>query len=160
MIARLAIALIWLAGAAMAVQPDEVLDDPALEARARDISQGLRCTVCQNESIDESSAPVARDLRLLVRERLLAGDDDGEVLAYIVARYGEFVLLRPTTSGANLVLWLVGPAVFLTALIGVLLARRRTTIDDVPLSAEEEARLAALISADRVIAGGETAAKK
>ncbi|MEM9438115.1 MAG: cytochrome c-type biogenesis protein [Pseudomonadota bacterium] len=142
---RLAFALLWLAGAAAAVQPDEVLDDPALEERAREISQGLRCTVCQNESIDESSAPVARDLRLLVRERLTAGDSDDEVLAFIVARYGEFVLLRPDASGANLLLWLVGPVVLLLSIGGVLLARRRRVAPSEALSDEERARLAALL---------------
>ncbi|MEM9350772.1 MAG: cytochrome c-type biogenesis protein [Pseudomonadota bacterium] len=142
---RLAFALLWLAGAAAAVQPDEVLDNPALEERAREISQGLRCTVCQNESIDESSAPVARDLRLLVRERLTAGDSDDEVLAYIVARYGEFVLLRPDASGANLLLWLVGPAVLLLSVGGVLLGRRRHVAPAEALSDEERSRLAALL---------------
>ena len=97
---RLALALgltLASAGSALAVQPDEVLKDPALEARARDISSGLRCLVCQNQSIDDSDAPLARDLRLIVRERLTAGDDDRQVQAYVVGRYGEYVLLRPTT---------------------------------------------------------------
>ncbi len=130
--------------AVMAVQPGEVLVDPALEARARVISQELRCTVCQNESIDESSAPVARDLRLLVRERLLEGESNQEVLDYIVARYGEFVLMRPVASGANLILWLAGPVVFLVAIGGLLLSRRKRE-DAEPLTAQEQARLDALL---------------
>ena len=139
--------LLSVASAAAAVEPDEVLDDPALEARARDISQGLRCTVCQNESIDESVAPVARDLRLLVRERLLAGDSDAEVMDFVVARYGEYVLLRPTTRGTNLLLWLLGPAALLLAIVGVFSGRRQPE-EDKPLSAEEEAALAEILAQD------------
>ncbi|WP_170363530.1 cytochrome c-type biogenesis protein [Ruegeria arenilitoris] len=112
---RLIVLLLLLASPLMAVQPDEVLDDPALEARARDISTGLRCLVCRNESIDESNAELARDLRILLRERLVAGDTDEEAVAYIVDRYGEYVLLKPTTTGANLLLWLAGPAMLLIA---------------------------------------------
>lgn len=97
------------AAPAFAVQPEEILDDPALEARARDLSKELRCLVCRNESIDDSSAGLAKDLRLLVRERLVAGDTDDETMAYIVDRYGEFVLLRPAMNAGNLVLWLSGP---------------------------------------------------
>ena len=128
-----------------AVEPDEVLADPALEQRARDISAGLRCPVCQNESIDESNADVAKDLRLLVRERLVAGDSNDEAVEFIVARYGEYVLLRPDLGGANIVLWVIGPLVLIAAVGGVLMARRgsRSTIED--LSAEEEARVAALL---------------
>ncbi len=96
-----------------AVQPDEVLDDPALEARARVLSKDLRCLVCRNESIDESNAELARDLRLLVRERLVAGDSDDEAMSYIVNRYGEYVLLRPTATGANWLLWAAGPLMLL-----------------------------------------------
>lgn len=111
---RLALAIaLWLglgfAGPALAVQPDEVLADPVLEDRARDISAGLRCPVCRSENIDESDAPISRDLRLLVRERLVAGDTDAEAVAFIVARYGEYVLLNPTTRGSNLLLWLAAP---------------------------------------------------
>ena len=145
---RWAIACIWLAGAALAVEPGEVLEDAGLEARARDLRQGLRCPVCQNESIDESSAPVARALRLLVRERLLAGDDDEEVIAYIVARYGEFVLLRPDLGGANLALWLIGPAVLLLALGGSYLGLRRRESEAAPLSDSEAARLEELLKED------------
>lgn len=112
---RLLVAVLLLAGPAFAVQPDEMLSDPGLEARARHISQGLRCTQCRNENIDESNAGIARDLRLLVRERLLAGDSDAEVIDYVVDRYGEFVLLQPTVTGMNWVLWLAGPVMLLAA---------------------------------------------
>ncbi|WP_171211542.1 cytochrome c-type biogenesis protein [Ruegeria sp. HKCCA5426] len=112
---RLLLILAFLASPAWAVQPDEVLDDPVLEQRARDLSTGLRCLVCRNESIDESNADLARDLRLLVRERLVAGDTDDEAIEFIVDRYGEYVLLKPTSSGANLVLWLAGPIMLLIA---------------------------------------------
>ena len=101
--------LLTLTGPAWAVQPDEVLDDPALEERARELSKDLRCLVCRNESIDESNADLARDLRILVRERLMAGDSNAEAMDFIVDRYGEYVLLRPTASGANWVLWAAGP---------------------------------------------------
>ena len=103
-----------VAAPAFAVQPDEMLADPALEARARAISKEVRCLVCRNESIDDSNASLARDLRLLVRERLTAGDSDAEVLDYLVERYGEFVLLKPKFSAANAARWLAGPAAFLT----------------------------------------------
>lgn len=124
----LCLALAWpLVTPAHAVQPDEVLDDPALEDRARDLSRGLRCVVCQNESIDESNADLARELRLVVRERLVEGDSDEEVLNYLVERYGEFVLLKPRTDGWNMVLWLSGPALFLIALgIGAAYIRGRS----------------------------------
>ena len=141
---RLALIFCLLASPLWAVQPDEVLDDPALEARARDISQGLRCPVCQSESIDESNADIARDLRLLVRERLLAGDSDREVLDFVVARYGEYVLLKPTTEGANLILWITGPAMLLAALgVGLVYTRRRAAAPapDDALTAEEQTRL-------------------
>lgn len=143
----LALILCLVATTATAIEPDEVLEDPALEARARELSQGLRCPVCQNESIDESRVPVAKDLRLLVRERLLAGDSDEEVLAYVVARYGEFVLLRPDTGGANLLLWGIGPAALILALGGFALARRSRVTEE-PLSDAEEARLKALLEDD------------
>ena len=103
--------------AAYSVEPSEVLDDPVLEELARDISKDLRCLVCQNESIDESSATLAKDLRILVRERLVAGDNKDAVLKFIVDRYGEFVLLNPTSKGSNLILWLSGPLMLLIALI-------------------------------------------
>lgn len=126
-----------------AVEPDEILDDPVLEARAREISKGLRCLVCQNESIDESHAPLARDLRILLRERLTAGYSDTEAIDFIVARYGEFVLLRPTTSGANIILWIAGPLMLIIALgTGALFIRRRASLDGATnLTDEEKARL-------------------
>ena len=118
--------LMLLASMAMAVEPHEILPDNALEERARDISKVLRCPVCQNETIDESSAQIAADLRVLVRERLVAGDSDHEVVDYVVARYGEFVLLKPSTSGVNLFLWAIPPLMLLVALvIGVLFVRAR-----------------------------------
>jgi cytochrome c-type biogenesis protein CcmH len=103
--------------ASYSVEPSEVLDDSVLEELARDISKDLRCLVCQNESIDESSATLAKDLRILVRERLLAGDNKDAVLKFIVDRYGEFVLLNPSSNGSNLILWLSGPLMLLIALI-------------------------------------------
>lgn len=130
---------------AMAVQPDEVLDDPALELRARDISRELRCLVCRNESIDESNADLARDMRLLVRERLLEGDDNEAVLDFMVERYGEYVLLRPTASGTNIVLWLAGPGMLLVGLgVAWIYVRRRRSADErvvTGLTSEEETRL-------------------
>ncbi|KZY32582.1 cytochrome C biogenesis protein CcdA [Roseovarius sp. HI0049] len=142
---RLVVLLCFLAGPLFAVQPDEMLDDPALEARARDISAGLRCVVCRNESIDDSNAELAGDLRVLVRERLLAGDSDEEVVAYIVDRYGEYVLLKPQAGGSNLVLWLAGPAMLLLgAAIGVVFLRRRSQAApqaEAVLTDEEQARL-------------------
>lgn len=149
---RLVLMLCLLATPLWAVEPDEMLPDPGLEARARDISAGLRCLVCRNESIDESHAELARDLRLLVRERLVEGDSNDEVVDYVVERYGEYVLLRPTTTGANLLLWLAGPGM---ALIGLGLAmaylrrqsRRKAAGDAGPggLSAAEQARLAEIM---------------
>jgi len=132
---------------AAAVQPDEMLADPALESRAREISKELRCLVCQNESIDDSNAGLARDLRLLVRERLTAGDTDTEVKEFLVARYGEFVLLKPSFSVANLAIWLTGPLVFLVGLgaAAAYLRRRPAALREAPLSAEEKAALAKII---------------
>lgn len=109
LILSLAMALL-AACPAHAVEPDEVLQDPALEARARTISEGLRCLVCQNQSIDDSEAPLAKDLRLLVRERLKAGDSNEQIVDFVVARYGEFVLLKPRFETHTLVLWLATPA--------------------------------------------------
>lgn len=134
-----------LAGPAFAVQPDEILDDPALEERARDISAGLRCLVCRNESIDESNAELARDLRLLVRERLVEGDTDEQVVSFVVDRYGEYVLLRPTLSGANIALWLAAPLFLLAGLTLAFVYIRRRSASPAPaetaLSAEEQERL-------------------
>ncbi len=126
----------------MAVQPDEMLPDPGLEARAREISKELRCLVCRNELIDDSNADLAHDLRVIVRERLVAGDTDREVKQFLVDRYGEFVLLKPTFSAANAALWLAGPAVFLVGLVvaAVYLRRRRPGAPD-GLSPQEQAAL-------------------
>ncbi len=128
-----------------AVQPDEVLSDPALEARARELSKDLRCLVCRNENIDESNADLARDLRVLVRERLVAGDSNGEVIDFVVERYGEYVLLRPTTTGANWMLWAAGPLMLILALgvaAGYMRGRGRAAKEgEQALSDEEQARL-------------------
>ena len=135
---------LWLTAVpAAAVQPDEVLADPGLEARARVLSQELRCVVCRTETIDDSDAGIARDLRLLLRERLLAGDSDAEVMAFMVARYGEYVLLRPPARGANLVLWLAGPVLLLVggAIAGLWLRRRNRPEASAALTPEEERRL-------------------
>ncbi|MEM9250576.1 MAG: cytochrome c-type biogenesis protein [Pseudomonadota bacterium] len=132
-----------------AVTPDEVLDDPVLEERARGLSAQLRCMVCRNESIDESNADLAKDMRLLVRERLLEGDTDAQVIDFIVARYGEYALLRPTTEGANILLWVAGPVMLVVALGiggGFVWSRRRDVArSEAALSSEEEARLKALL---------------
>ena len=146
----LALALCLLALPALAgPQPDEILDDPALEARARVISQELRCVVCRNESIDDSNAPLARDMRLLVRERLTEGDSDAEVMDFLVARYGEFVLLRPRAQGTNLILWIAAPTMFLLALATALVYLRRRESTPEPtaprLTPDEEARLKELL---------------
>ncbi|MCI2392905.1 cytochrome c-type biogenesis protein [Aliiroseovarius sediminis] len=133
---------------ALAVNPDEVLGDPALEQRARDISIDLRCVVCRGENIDESNAPIARDLRLLVRERLVEGDSNDEVVDFVVERYGEYVLMKPNTSGANVILWAAGPVLLIVALIaGGLYLRRRSQAKEtaVALSSDEEARLQELL---------------
>jgi cytochrome c-type biogenesis protein CcmH len=155
LLACLFVAAAMLAGpAAYAVQPDEIMADPAKEARARDLSRELRCMVCQNQSIDDSDAPLARDLRLLVRERIASGDSDSQVINFLVARYGEFVLLKPRFSPHTLLLWLLPPL----ALAGGGLAlwfysRRRSKGDGTPdpvlhLTEEEEARLERLLAAD------------
>lgn len=143
-----ALACALVTAPALAVQPDEVLPDPALEARARSISKDLRCLVCRNENIDDSNAGLARDLRLLVRERLVAGDSDAEVVRYLVDRYGEYVLLRPNAQGANQFLYLAGPVMlWLGLVVAVVYLRRRRQASAPPerLSAEEEARVAELM---------------
>jgi cytochrome c-type biogenesis protein CcmH len=131
-----------LAVPALAVQPDEVLSDPALEARARTISAELRCVVCQNQSIDESDAPLARDLRIVVREQLTLGKSDADIMAYVVARYGNFVLLKPPVEPATWALWL-GPFAVLLGGGALLLgwARRRNIAEVTPLSAAERAEI-------------------
>jgi len=149
---RLVLALCLVVAAPVwAVQPHEMLDDPALEERAREISSGLRCLVCRNESIDESNAELAGDMRVLVRERILAGDSNAEVVDYIVDRYGEYVLLNPQTSGSNLLLWMAGPLMLGllwmagplmlgAALVvgGVYLRRRAATPEDEAASLDPE----------------------
>ena len=146
--AFLATLLIAFAVPAAAVQPDEILKDPALEARAREISKELRCLVCQNQSIDDSDAPLARDLRILVRDRLKAGDSDEQVMGFVVERYGDFVLLRPPFKSYTAILW-AGPALFLIAGVGgvaIWHRRRRTAVrETAPLSADEKARVDALL---------------
>ncbi len=137
----LILGLLLFATPALAVQPDEMLADPGLEARAREISRDIRCPVCQGESIDDSFAPISRDLRLIIRERLLAGDTDREVVDYIVARYGEFVLFNPRAEGSNLILWLAGPALFLAAIAIAVAAQRRRVVPEAPLTEADEARL-------------------
>lgn len=117
--------LLSLSVPALAVRPDEVLADPVLEARAREISEGLRCLVCQNQSIDDSEADLARDLRIIVRERLTAGDTDDQVRAFLVARYGEYVLLNPVIAPHTLLLWVAGPIVLIGGATVVIVAARR-----------------------------------
>ena len=145
------------ASVALAVQADEVMSDPALEARARGLSKELRCMVCQNQSIDDSDAPLARDLRILVRERLKEGDSDSQVIDFLVARYGEFVLLRPRLNLHTALLWIAAPALLLGgALALVIFARRRSRAvaattkngEKSVLTASEEARLAQLLKSN------------
>ena len=112
-----------------AVEPDEILKDPVLEARARNISLDLRCLVCQTQSIDDSNAPLARDLRILVRKRLTAGDSDDQVISFLVARYGEFVLLRPRFAPHTMILWLSAPILFLVSIFAIYKAHRRRSVE-------------------------------
>lgn len=146
-------AALMLPVAAAAVQPDEMLADPGLEARARALSKELRCVVCQGESIDDSNADIARDLRLLVRERLLAGDSDDAVLDFVVERYGEFVLFRPPFTPGNAALWLAGPVLLLiggtTALIFVRGRARAAPPPPPPLTEAESIRLRELTGTAR-----------
>lgn len=144
------LSLLVLMAPAYAVQPDEVLPDAAMENRAREISTGLRCLVCQNESIDDSDAPLARDLRILVRDRLKAGDSDAEVKAYVVDRYGEFVLLKPVFGMHTILLWLGPVIVFLCGLAAVLrfYAARQEQIAET-LKTEEEELLLQMLSKNR-----------
>ena len=140
------IVLTLIASPSFAVEPNEILADEILEERARIISKVLRCPVCQNESIDESSASLAADLRLLVRERLTAGDSDKQVLNFVVERYGEFVLLAPSTSGINIVLWIAAPVMLLIGLIfGFVFIRSRSKHADrnqeLPLDSIEKENL-------------------
>ncbi len=143
MLKTLMLMLALLAGPALAVQPDEVLPDPALEARARDIGRVLRCPVCQGENIDESNATISRDLRLVVRERLVAGDENWQVIDYVTSRYGEYVLFEPEAKGVNLILYLTGPTALLLALGGMAVYFRRRNAAPVaggPKLSDDEAR--------------------
>lgn len=148
----LLVALVLAPQISHAVQPDEIMQDPRLEARARALSQQLRCMVCQNQSIDDSDAPLARDLRLLVRERIARGDGDAQVIDFLVARYGPFVLLKPPFNPHTLLLWMLPPLALAGGAIAlVLYARRRGSLDPAvrqneaaPLSVEEQAELARL----------------
>ena len=151
MIWRPALAALLLAlalAAAGAVEPEEQLADPALEARAREIGQELRCLVCQNQSIDDSDADLARDLRRIVRERLTAGDTDDQVMAFVTARYGDYVLLRPPLRAGTLALWF-GPVVLLGAGIAAIMLRRRRRVAAERFSAEEDGRLARLLDHEK-----------
>jgi cytochrome c-type biogenesis protein CcmH len=133
--------LLLLAGPVFAVQPSEILSDPVLESRAREISAGLRCPVCQNESIDESNATISHELRVLLRERLVAGDTDAQVVDFLVARFGEFILLQPDRQGANLILWAAAPVMLIIALmVGWITIRRRAPAEE-QLSEAERAEL-------------------
>ncbi|WP_112663085.1 cytochrome c-type biogenesis protein [Microvirga flavescens] len=145
------LAVLSLSGAAHAVQPDEVLKDPALETRARGISSGLRCLVCQNQSIDDSDASLAKDLRILVRERLVAGDTDDQVRDFLVQRYGEFVLLKPTFKAHTILLWLAPFLVLILGGLGLLIAMRRKPARPAPegLAPEERKALDALLNGDK-----------
>jgi cytochrome c-type biogenesis protein CcmH len=150
MVAFVALMLLALP-AAHAVQPDEIMSDPAKESRARDLSRELRCMVCQNQSIDDSDAPLARDLRLLVRERIAAGDSNSQVLDFLVARYGEFVLLKPRFERQNMLLWLLAPLLLIGGSLALWLqirrrARNGADLPAPPLTPDEEARLAALMA--------------
>jgi len=143
--------MLLAASGARAVQPDEILPNPALEQRARHISSELRCLVCQNQSIDDSDAPLARDLRILVRERLVAGDDDKAVVDFVVARYGDFVLLRPPLNAHTLLLWGAPFAILLFAIAFLWRRARQRMVEasaSKPLSPEEQAQLAALVGPD------------
>ena len=144
---RLVLLLLFatLAAPSFAVQPDELMKDPALEARARALSAELRCMVCQNQSIDDSDAPLARDIRLLIRQRIAAGASNDAVRAYLVSRYGDFILLKPPFKLETLLLWLSAPLTLCAGLAAALLVRLRATAPAPALSAEEEAQLAALM---------------
>lgn len=141
--ARLLLVLLGLlvGRGALAVEPDEILPDPHLEARARTISGELRCLVCQNQSIDDSAAPLARDLRLLVRERLKAGDSDVQVINYLVQRFGEFILLRPRFNSQTLLLWIAPFATLLLGALGIFIVMRRQRAElrsaEPPLTTDE-----------------------
>lgn len=145
---RYLLLILMLASPAMAVEPSEILDDPVMEARAREVSKGLRCLVCRNENIDDSNAELARDLRLMVRERIVAGDSNAETTQYVVDRYGEYVLLKPVFSMGNAILWLAAPLLLLIGgAVSVVFIRRRSkaTPETDTLSDAEQKRLASLL---------------
>lgn len=136
----LLLSILW-ALPVLAVQPDEMLADPALESRARAITHELRCVVCNNENVDDSNAEIARDIRLMVRERIVAGDDDAQVVQFMVDRFGEYVLLNPRATGSGLVLWLAGPILLLIGLAIAIATIRRRQPAAAPLSDDEQRRL-------------------
>ena len=139
---RLLTLLVLLAAPVWAIEPDEVLNNPVLEKRARVLSVGLRCPVCRNENIDLSNAALAKELRIVLRERLVAGDSDAQAVNYMVSRYGEFILLRPDVTGANWVLWGAAPVMFILALgVGWGVIRKRPVLAQSSLSDEEQVRL-------------------
>jgi cytochrome c-type biogenesis protein CcmH len=145
---RLVLIVMLLASPLWAVEPSEMLDDPILEERARAVSQGLRCPVCQNESIDVSNASLAKELRIVLRERLVVGDTDQQAVDFIVQRYGEFVLLRPDARGVNLILWIAAPAMLIFALgVGWVTIRRRSSAQPEALSEDEKAELEKILDA-------------
>ena len=144
----LAFALILAAPVARAVQPDEMLKDPALEARARDLSAQLRCLVCQNQSIDDSDASLAKDIRVLIRERISKGESNDQVRDFLVSRYGDFILLKPPFKRETLLLWLSAPLTLLLGALAIIMATRRTVAPAPALSAEEERRLAEIAGSD------------
>ncbi len=147
MIFRVIFIWLMLSFAVFAVEPDEVLDDPKLEERARDLSKEIRCLVCQNEPIDSSDAQIAKDLRVLIRERIMAGDSDEDVRQFLVDRYGEFVLLKPRFTCGNILLWGSAPILFMIGLF-VALRMPRKEVQNEGLSAKEKARLSALLKED------------
>ena len=142
--ALLALGFLLVAAAAGAVQPDEMMKDPALEARARTLSAELRCLVCQNQSIDDSDAPLARDIRLLIRERIGEGESNAQVRAFLVSRYGDFILLKPPLKPETYLLWISAPLTLGLGALAIFIASRRAKPLAPALSAEEEARLAEL----------------
>ena len=152
--ALLLLVALMVSSQAWAVEPDEMLSNPALEARARAISKQLRCMVCQNESIDESQAPLARDLRVLVRQRIMAGDSDTQIINFLVSRYGEFILLKPPLSWHTLALWGAPPALLILGILMIVAVERRRATGQpalgaaTRLSAAEEARLSEILHTD------------
>lgn len=138
---RFVLFALMLATPALAVRPDEMLKDPTQEARARELSAQLRCLVCQNESIDDSDAELARDIRLLIRERIAKGESNGDVREFLVSRYGDFILLKPPFKASTLLLWLSAPLTFALGGLAIWYASRRKPAPAAPLSAEEERRL-------------------